>query len=330
MRVFAYGHFGLPLGIGLFRSFWVVARTIRRALREEGLKPDAVHAHRLTFDGIGGWLLARALDVPLFISVRGEVERKVLRFKPTYRPLMRRIVTGTASIFYVSAWYAPALEKYTGVDPARTHLLPNIVDEIRSRAEPSRMSTSFLTVLNLNIWKKKGLAGLLPAFAQAAARRPSLQLAIIGSGTAQSIAEVRGLIERLGLQDRVSLEGALPNAAVRERMSEAMALVLPSHNETFGMVYLEALFAGVPILYSRGTGIDGFLDGLDVGVAVDPDNVNEIFRALTDLAQGNARYRANVAASVEELSNRFGRERVLARYAKAVRAALSPKRLMCP
>jgi glycosyltransferase involved in cell wall biosynthesis len=337
VRVFAYGHFGLPLGLGLFHSFWLVARTVRRVLREQGLEPDAVHAHRLTFDGIGGWLLARALDIPLFISIRGEVEHKVLKFKPTYRPLMRRIVGRAAGIFYVSAWYAAELARYTGVDPARTHLLPNLIEEMPARAQPRHPPTAFVTVLNLDIWQKKGLGGLLPAFAQvlmhqalmhkaltqkAFERARALSLTIIGGGTEQSFADVRGLIARLGIGDRVRLAGALPNAAVRERMGEAVALVLPSHNETFGMVYLEALFAGVPILYSRGTGIDGFLDALDVGVAVDPDDIDAIACALTDLAGNNARYRANVAASADELSNRFGRRRVLARYAEVVTAFL--------
>jgi len=54
------------------------------------------------------------------------------------------------------------------------------------------------------------------------------------------------------------------------------------------MVYIEALFAGVPILYSKGTGIDGFLDGLEVGIAgVDPDDTQDIGRALVALVEHN-------------------------------------------
>jgi glycosyltransferase involved in cell wall biosynthesis len=121
------------------------------------------------------------------------------------------------------------------------------------------------------------------------------------------------------------MEGPLANAKVLERISESIALVLPSHHETFGMVYLEALFAGVPILYSKGTGIDGFLDGLDVGIGVDPDNSSEISRALIELANNGARYRAAIIASTDELSKRFGRSQVLARYTEVIRKELSEK-----
>ncbi len=327
VRVFAYAHYGFPLGIGLFHSFWVVARTVRRVLQKEGLRPDAVHAHRLTFDGIGGWLLARALDIPLFISIRGEVERKVFKFKPTYRPLMRKIVARASGIFYVSAWYAPALEKYTGVSPGRTHLLPNILDEHSPSRKPRPVPTSFLTVANLNIWRKKGLGGLLPAFANALTRLPSLRLSIVGGGTPQAVAQVRALIERLGMQDHVNLEGALPSSAVRARMREAMALVLPSHNETFGVVFLEALYAGVPILYSKGTGIDGFLNGLPVGIAVDPASTRDITRALIELAEQNARYREAVVASADDLTKRFGRENVLRQYQRTLWAGMTLERV---
>jgi len=119
VRVFAFRHFGLKLGVGLFHSFWLVARKVRRVLQEQGLRADAVHAHRLTFDGIAGWLLARSLNVPLFISIRGEVERKIFTYKPTYRPLMAPIVDRASAIFYVSAWYAPALERYIPASTSR-------------------------------------------------------------------------------------------------------------------------------------------------------------------------------------------------------------------
>jgi glycosyltransferase involved in cell wall biosynthesis len=326
VRVFAFAHYGLPLGVGLFHSFWLVARKVKCVLREHDLKPDAVHAHRLAFDGIAGWLLAVALDIPLFISIRGEVERKIFKFKPTYRPLMRHIIGRAAGIFYVSAWYAPELRKYTAIDRKREHLLPNIVDKRRMIVSPDHARMSFITVLNLNIWQKKGLSRLLPAFAEALVQRPKLRLGIIGGGKPRSISEVGDLIQRLNLREEVTLGGPLANTKVLERMSESIALVLPSHHETFGMVYLEALFAGTPILYSRGTGIDGFLEGLDVGIAVDPSNSAEIAHALIELADNNAHYRAAVIASADELSKRFGRSQVLTRYTQIIRKQLSDKR----
>jgi len=322
VRVFAYRHFGLPLGIGLFGSFWIVARRVERMLRELGLHPAAVHAHRLTFDGIGGWLLAKKLNIPLFVSIRGEVESKVFRFKPTYRPLMRHIVSRAAAVFYVSVWFAERLERWTGVDARKTRLLPNIVLNEPEDIRPDVAGTSFLVIANLDLWKKKGLDGLIGAFALAAPRLGAARLEIVGRGSERSIAAVRQRLERRGIADRVELTGALPNEEVHRRMGRAIAVVLPSRNETFGMVYVEALFAGTPILYSRGTGIDGFLDGMEVGVAVDPDNVSEIAEALVLLRDGNEQLRTAIATNSGELKKRFGRKRILEGYQEALREGL--------
>jgi glycosyltransferase involved in cell wall biosynthesis len=236
---------------------------------------------------------------------------------------MRRIIRRAAGVFYVSAWYAPELRKYTTVDRKREHLLPNIVDKSRLPAAPDQARASFITVLNLNIWQKKGLDRLLPAFAEALVQHPTLRLGIVGGGDPHSTAEVRALIQRHSLCGETTLEGPLANTKVLERMSESTALVLPSHHETFGMVYLEALFAGIPILYSKGTGIDGFLDGLNVGIAVDSTNTAEIARALIELADNHADYRAAVIASADELTKRFGRSQVIARYSDIIQKEIS-------
>jgi glycosyltransferase involved in cell wall biosynthesis len=322
VRVFIYVYFGLPLGLGMFASQCLIARTILRILRDEKLGLSAVHAHRLTFDGIGGWLIARALKIPLFISVRGEVDDKVLRYKPVYRLLARRIVKDADWIFYVSAWFAPILERYIRFRPPYTSLLPNIVSKMQVPKEPLCGSGFFLTVVNLDIWNKKGLAALLPAFAAARLIQPTLQLKIVGGGTPRSVSAVNHLIEELGIKEATYLEGKLPNAELRRQMSKSIALVLPSQNETFGMVYLEALFAKVPIIYSKGTGIDGFLDGLNVGVAVDPKSVPDITRGLIDIAQHSAKYRSQVIGCADELVRRFGTENVIRRYQEIVRGSL--------
>ncbi len=324
-KLFAYGHFGLPLGIGHFASFWLVARRIEAVLAKQGLRPDAVHAHRLTFDGIAGWLIARRRGIPLLLSVRGEVESKVFRFKPLYRPLLRRIAADAARIYYVSAWYQSTLERMTGADPKKSRALPNAVHNTRVRIVPRAPEPAFVAIANLDITRKKGINRLIEAFGEVAAELPGVRLDIIGTGKPAAVAMVEGLVSAAGLGERVRLLGALPNAVLLERLPSYLALALPSRNETFGMVYTEALFAGVPILYSRQTGIDGYLDGLDVGVGVDPNDIAEIGRGLVALARDNGRYRTAIAEAGSELHRRFDPERQIALYQSEIEAAVVAK-----
>jgi glycosyltransferase involved in cell wall biosynthesis len=319
-RVFAYGHFGLPFGVGLYGSFHLVTDRIEHLLAMENLQPDLIHSHRLTFDGIAGWLLARRRKLPHFVSVRGEVESKIFRFKPTYRPLLRRIVQDAERVFYVSAWYEPFLTKATGLDPAKGRPLPNIVSNVVPVIRPRAPGGSIVIAANLDIYRKKGLDRLVPAFGRVAAQLPGIRLEIFGGGSDQARAEVEKLAADSGVP--VVLHGRVPNSEFLAALPKALALAMPSHNETFGMVYTEALFAGVPVLYSRCTGIDGYLDGLNVGIGVDPTDEQAIAAALLTLVNDNARFREQIAMQSGTIFERFDPARQVSLYEADVRQAI--------
>jgi len=313
-RLFDLPFYGLPFGVGLLFSMWLVARRVIRLLESEGLRPDIVHAHKLTFEGIAGWFIARHFGVPLFVSLRGEVETKIFRLKPTYRPLLRRICRYAERLYFVSAWFRDEYHRYVPAQPDKEKLLPNIVRNIAPQIAALPAGNSFVTILNLDTWKRKGLAWLIDGFAQARRELPALQLDIIGGGSAESVARAEQMIAGAGLTGSVRLTGPLPNAEVIRRLPSYRALLLPSRNETFGMVYVEALFAGIPVLFTRGTAIDGYLDGLDVAITVPEGDPQAITQAIIELDAKTDRMRAALAASAVELHSRFDPERVIAAY----------------
>lgn len=328
-KLFAYGHFGLPLGVGLHRSFSAVARRIDAALSSHGLWPDLVHSHRLTFDGIAGDLLARQYRIPHIVSVRGEVESKVLAAKPHYRPLIRRIASEAARVLYVSAWFRPRLERLAPTVAGTGRLFPNIVANVRDRIVPAPAGNRFITAARLDAWRMKGIDRLIRAMAEAGDRLGDMKLDVYGTGRPKSVAAVERLIRAQGLADRVILKGTVSNADFLARLPSYRALALPSRNETFGMVYTEALFAGVPILYGRNSGIDGFLDGLHLGVAVEPTSVRSISDGLVDLAVRCDILRETIAEAAPELHRRFAPEPHLLRYEADVRE-LTASRVAAP
>ena len=304
-HVFAYGQWGLKFGLGLFLSFFLTATYIYRKMNEQGYKPDMIHAHRMTFDGIAAYFLSKWWGVPYVLSVRAEVESKVFRFKPHYRWLMRRIAKNSGAIYYVSAFYRSAVERFTGVDKKKGHPFPNIVTNVKPKIEPQKATRGFVSIFNFAIYRKKGLLGLLPALEKAANRYPDMTLDLVGQGSPRDIKKVKKIIEEHGLSDKVTVVGKLNHAELIERLPTYRAMVLPSHNETFGMVYTEALFGGVPILYSKQSGIDGYLDGLNSGIGVDPNNGLEISKALQTLWHNHASFRHAIKTQSAEIHQRF-------------------------
>ncbi|WP_246104969.1 GNAT family N-acetyltransferase [Rhodoligotrophos appendicifer] len=313
-RLIAHGYFALPFGVGMIVSQFLLARRIGRFLTQEGIVPTTVHSHRFTFEGIAAWLVARRRKAALFYSVRGEVEAKVFRAKPTYRPLFRRMARDATRAFYVSAWFREGFERVTGIDPRKTRTLPNFVENARPKITPVAPEPILVTALNLDALEKKGLPTLLQAFALAGDALKDVRLEIIGYGSAAGAEAAKALIVRHGLQGRAFLRGYVPHAQLLEEFPSRLAMVLPSRDETFGMVYLEALFAGTPVLYSKMTGIDGYLDGLAVGEAADPHDPEDVARALTALVGDNDAYRKRIEAEAGELFRRFDPVRNLELY----------------
>nr|WP_281435942.1 glycosyltransferase family 4 protein [Oricola nitratireducens] len=316
IRLFAYRYFGLPMGLGLAAAMRRVARKIARVLEAEDWRPDLVHAHKFAFEGIAGlWLVEYfGPGTRFFVSVRGESERNVFLRKPGYRALMRRIAERADMIYHVSAWFLSTYHRYVPDQPAKERLLPNIVGNTVPDLPSVAAEPRFATVLHLDLRKRKGLSDLLRGFADFLKSNPGIGLDVIGPGDAANIEAVTGEIRQLGLSDSVRLRGGMDGKTLFTHLPHYLALALPSHQETFGMVYLEGLFAGIPILYSRGTGIDGYLDGIQAGVPVEAGNVAEISQALTELYRNNSSYREAIRQAGKALHERFDPGAIAAGY----------------
>lgn len=320
-NVLSMRYWGLPGGVLLGLAMAIVAWRVRRQLRQRGLQVHMVHAHKLCFEGLAAWWLWRWMGLPYVVSVRGEAESKIFRFKPHYRPWLRRIVQQARQVYYVSAWFKPVLHRYCQPDPARESLLPNFVAE-RPLPTPGPWQRNLLvTVMDLNVYRKKGLDRLLPAFKALLATVPDARLDVIGRGQPAVLAEVKALISSLQLDEQVQLCGTFPNDELLARLPRYAAMVLPSHNETFGMVYVEALLAGVPILYSKGTGIDGFVSDVPAAMAVDATSVGSIQQGMSVLLEQQDTVRPLLHQLAPSLQARFERRPHVETYATLVHGA---------
>ena len=63
-----------------------------------------------------------------------------------------------------------------------------------------------------------------------------------------------------------------------------------SHGETFGLVYIEALSQGLPIIYTKGQGVDGFFDDMNVGEKADSKSIDSIYNAMKKMIEDYPSY----------------------------------------
>jgi len=320
-RVIALGYEALPAGLFHRRAMARIAAEIGNIVSELRAAPDLVVAHKLTIEGVIAYQLRQKLGLPYICCVRGEVEDKFFRYKPELKALFGAVIAQSEALFYVSAWFKDRIEKtYPGL-PRRQELLPNFSNlPIVKSCAPPRDGHVFVTALDLDMYRRKGFHHLLEALVEARKRVPDLRLDVIGWSTPATMDKLKRLVRRVGAATAVQFLGVLPHEGVLRAMPRYGAMVLPARNETFGMVYVEALLSGVPILYTAGSGIDGYLDDLYVGTPVQAGNVKAIAEGLCELALGGKRYRQNILGDYETLRTRFSPAPYLRNFRELVNA----------
>ncbi len=291
--------FGLPYGI-LLKNHLTRALDFVSAAEEQNLISfrdiDAIHAHKVTFEGYLGYHIHRKLNIPLFLTLRN-TDFKVFRYRPDLHPMAKEILQSASNIFYLVPSMLTLLRKHFGREFFERSLrhklvhLPNIIirdfnPEVNPKQDPYFFTAMGLTKKDV---KGKNLKRLLKAVAEIKNLQINLKLA--GRGDYEW--KVKKWTRNFKLEDKVEFLGFINNADIDKYHAAAAAFVLPSLSESFGMVYAEALFNGTPILCSKGVvGFEGFFN--NVGVAVNPYSVNDIKKGLVELITNNSFYRNEI------------------------------------
>lgn len=129
----------------------------------------------------------------------------------------------------------------------------------------------------------KGVELLLRAFKQVTEQDQDSELWIVGDGEERARYE-KLAAEKIKLGRRVKFLGAVTDEELPNIYREASIVVLPSidTSETFGLVLLEAMASGVPVIASRLPGVDALVRDHETGTLIEPGSEEELAVALVD------------------------------------------------
>jgi glycosyltransferase involved in cell wall biosynthesis len=266
--------------------------------------------------------VAAALGVPLLVSCQGNSDLKILGAKRSLRSVWQRIWRNADAVFPFAPWTEAGLSALLGPRDKPTHLLPCPTPQ-DGVIRPATAGPLVRTAFNFADYANKNAAALIEATVRARAQVPELRLEIFGGGDPEGFAQLAQLAEAAP-EGAVALAGPRPHDAMQELFHKAAAFALPSKRESYGMVFAEALLAGTPVLHSRGTAIDGYLEPGMASLAVDPDDTDAIAEALVRLTREEERFKAQLARLHDEgRLHRFKRAAIAQTYRDAL-DALAP------
>lgn len=242
-------------------------------------------------------------------------------------PLSRTVsLRRAAQAYTVSRHTGRMLERTTGFPAERIRWLPNTLErgflaEQAPPVDPSAPFGEFLTVCRLwSLEKRKGVDHSLTAFARVAAKHPGARYRIVGKGDDKP--RLEALAAELGVADRVTFEQDLSDEELAEAYRRCSAFVLPSGQEGFGIVFLEAMRFAKPCIGGNEGGTPEVIDDESTGMLVPFGDVEALERAMERLVADPAlRARMGVAGH-ERLESHFVFPRFRERVAEHLREAL--------
>ncbi|MGD9899054.1 MAG: glycosyltransferase family 4 protein [Calditrichaceae bacterium] len=132
-------------------------------------------------------------------------------------------------------------------------------------------------------YRRKGINDLLLAFSMVLRTVPDASLAIVGGGPDEE--RNKQYVQELGLSDAVKFYGDVLNRAVMASFyKKADIFCLPSYHETFGLVFLEAMAAGLPVVAYSSTAVPELITS-DEGILCEKGNINTLAYRLIDLCK---------------------------------------------
>lgn len=254
-------------------------------------KPDVVHAHNALYAGMLAQSIKEKYGVPYVIT---EHSTAFARNTINDAKILRRIKNAYDNAGVLTAVSEPFCrllnEKFSF---NRFRCLHNVLDpefEKKPVTAVSKTKDEFVFINIAELHPKKDHLTLLAAFKKLYAQHNNARLWIGGDG--ELATELKAKVEAENLEGAVSFLGALNRDAVFNALQKADCFVLSSKYETFGVVAIEAMLLGKPVIVTRCGGPESFVTP-QTGIVIDKENDEQLATAMQEVMFADAgRYEA--------------------------------------
>ncbi|MCG3672265.1 glycosyltransferase [Aliarcobacter butzleri] len=252
-------------------------------IKEFGI-PDIIHAHNFLYAGIIAKFLKDKYRVNYVIT---EHSSSFVRNKLSSEKIksIEDVAKNASKVTAVSSSFNNILKEYTKTN---IDLLPNIVDNFFFQKKfQDKISKNFIFLHIASLDKNKNQELLIKSFEKIAKLNHNVYLNIAGSGYMKKYLE--SLVKKLDIQKQVNFLGRISQEKVRDEMMKSNCFVLSSNFETFGVVLIEALACGLPLIATECGGPKDIVNKKN-GILIKTNNQLELKKAMLYMYENSYKY----------------------------------------
>jgi len=238
--------------------------------------PDIIHLNATSGGASFAFLtLQKMFRLPVITTIHAPA-----LYENTFAPLIEKIVSSSDQICCVSNWVLGEMEKHLPTLKSKLRTIYNGLPLPEIAPTPLSFSPPILLLFG-RIVKEKGFDTAIHAFSHLLNSHPNARLIIAGGGPLK--ASLQKLVEELDLSSSVTFTGILSDREVISTFNQASIVIVPSLIESFGLVILEAMQMGRPVIASRVEGIPEVVVDGETGILVPPASPLALCQAIQSL-----------------------------------------------
>jgi glycosyltransferase involved in cell wall biosynthesis len=220
-------------------------------------------------------------------------EKLMLRFNSLLRSYEKDLMKRSDALIAVSMYTRKELIELYDIAEEKIHVIYNGVDVQKFKPDGDRdalrrelaVDGEQKVILYVGrLYHRKGLATLLQSMSKVVKRFEDVKLIISGKGFRKNEENLRGLTERLDIEDYVMFLGYFPDEKLPDLYAASDIFVLPAWYENFPFAILEAQSTGLPVISTKVGGIPEFLTK-ENGLLVEPSDPEQLAQRIIDLLQ---------------------------------------------
>lgn len=258
-------------------------------LKEE--KPDIIqHQTGVDYLAIISGFLTKIMGIPSIIKYAGDLVWERLGSNDSNRfsyeeifnsslkskflvSLERFALNNFTVIWATSRFQKESLTKILRIDERKIRSYPNYITlELNPPSKTVKDTLTILSVCRFARWKR--IDNTLKAFARL--KKENVTLKIVGGENPALEKELRELAANLGIQEKVQFEGSISPTKINEFFKDADIFISSTTYEPFGITFVEAMAAGLPIVATKTGGIPEVVPEGKAGFLVEPDNMGDM------------------------------------------------------